>query len=241
MVSQITVIREQESDMKRVLIIEDEKDLAELLAFNLEKEGYAATCVHDGKLGLERASTDLPDLILLDLMLPGLLGTEICKALRKEKQTAQIPIIMITAKGDEIDRVVGFEVGADDYIVKPFSMREVSLRVKAVMRRFENEADIQTPALFSIGNIVIDKQRHTVLSAGGEVDLTSTEFKLLLFLAEKKECVQSREQLLQNVWGYNNSGDTRTVDTHVTRLRGKLGAPGDIIKTVRGFGYKIEE
>ncbi len=227
--------------MKRVLIIEDEKDLAELLAFNLEKEGYAATCVHDGKLGLERASTDLPDLILLDLMLPGLLGTEICKALRKEKQTAQIPIIMITAKGDEIDRVVGFEVGADDYIVKPFSMREVSLRVKAVMRRFENEADIQTPALFSIGNIVIDKQRHTVLSAGGEVDLTSTEFKLLLFLAEKKECVQSREQLLQNVWGYNNSGDTRTVDTHVTRLRGKLGAPGDIIKTVRGFGYKIEE
>ena len=227
--------------MKRVLIIEDEKDLAELLAFNLEKEGYAATCVHDGKLGLERASTDLPDLILLDLMLPGLLGTEICKALRKEKQTAQIPIIMITAKGDEIDRVVGFEVGADDYIVKPFSMREVSLRVKAVMRRVENEADIRPPALFSIGSIVIDKQRHTVVSAGGEVELTSTEFKLLLFLAEKKECVQSREQLLQNVWGYNNSGDTRTVDTHVTRLRGKLGVPGDIIKTVRGFGYKIEE
>jgi two-component system, OmpR family, phosphate regulon response regulator PhoB len=227
--------------MKRVLIIEDEKDLAELLAFNLEKEGYAATCIHDGKLGLERARADLPDLILLDLMLPGLLGTEICKALRKEKQTAQIPIIMITAKGDEIDRVVGFEVGADDYIVKPFSMREVSLRVKAVMRRFENEADIQPPALFSIGNIVIDKQRHTVVSAGGEVELTSTEFKLLLFLAEKKECVQSREQLIQNVWGYNNSGDTRTVDTHVTRLRGKLGAPGDIIKTVRGFGYKIEE
>jgi two-component system phosphate regulon response regulator PhoB len=227
--------------MKRVLIIEDEKDLAELLAFNLEKEGYAATCVYDGKMGLERASKDVPDLILLDLMLPGLLGTEICKALRKEKQTAQIPIIMITAKGDEIDRVVGFEVGADDYIVKPFSMREVSLRVKAVMRRFENEAAIPTPALLSIGDIVIDKQRYTVLSAGREVELTSTEFKLLLFLAEKKEYVQSREQLLQNVWGYNNSGDTRTVDTHVTRLRGKLGAPGDIIKTVRGFGYKVEE
>jgi two-component system phosphate regulon response regulator PhoB len=174
-------------------------------------------------------------------MLPGLLGTEVCKALRKEKQTAQIPIIMITAKGDEIDRVVGFEVGADDYIVKPFSMREVSLRVKAVMRRFENEANFAPlPALFSIGDIVIDKQRHTVLSAGSDVELTSTEYKLLLFLAEKKECVQSREQLLQNVWGYNNSGDTRTVDTHVTRLRGKLGAPGDIIKTVRGFGYKIE-
>ncbi len=227
--------------MKRVLIIEDEKDLSELLAFNLEKEGFAATTVYDGKQGLERAITDLPDLILLDLMLPGLLGTEVCKALRKEKQTAQIPIIMITAKGDEIDRVVGFEVGADDYIVKPFSMRELSLRVKAVMRRFENGTATPAPALFSIGDIVIDKQRHTVLSAGSEVELTSTEFKLLLYLAKKKGFVQSREQLLQNVWGYNNSGDTRTVDTHVTRLRGKLGAPGDIIRTVRGFGYKIEE
>ena len=227
--------------MKKVLIIEDEKDLAELLAFNLEKEGYAATCVHDGKLGLERAGADLPDLILLDLMLPGLLGTEVCKALRKDQRTAHIPIIMITAKSDEIDRVVGFEVGADDYIVKPFSMREVALRVKAVMRRFEHEAQTTLPELLSIGDIVIDKQRHTVTSAGLDIELTSTEFKLLLFLAEKKGLVQSREKLLQNVWSYNNAGDTRTVDTHVTRLRGKIGAPGDIIKTVRGFGYKIEE
>jgi two-component system phosphate regulon response regulator PhoB len=226
--------------MKKVLIIEDEKDLAELLAFNLENEGYATTCVHDGKQGLERAGTDLPDLILLDLMLPGLLGTEVCKALRKDLRTARIPIIMITAKGDEIDRVVGFEVGADDYIVKPFSMREVTLRVKAVMRRLEPEAP--TPAdLLTVGEIIIDKQRHTVTSAGTDVDLTSTEFKLLLYLTEKKECVQSREQLLQRVWGYNNTADTRTVDTHVTRLRSKLGPPGDIIKTVRGFGYKIEE
>lgn len=227
--------------MKKVLIIEDEKDLAELLAFNLEKEGYAATCIHDGKLGLEQAGIDLPDLILLDLMLPGLLGTEVCKALRKDPRTAHIPIIMITAKGDEIDRVVGFEVGADDYIVKPFSMREVALRVKAVTRRFEHETQQPTPEHLSIGDIVIDTQRHSVMSAGQEIELTSTEFKLLLFLAEKKGCVQSREKLLQNVWSYNNAGDTRTVDTHVTRLRGKLGMPGDIIKTVRGFGYKIEE
>lgn len=227
--------------MKKVLIIEDEKDLAELLAFNLGKEGYATTCVHNGKVGLERAAADLPDLILLDLMLPGLLGTEVCKALRKDQRTSRIPIIMITAKGDEIDRVVGFEVGADDYIVKPFSMREVGLRVKAVMRRSEPEAQLPKAELFTIGDIVIDKQRHTVCSAESEIDLTSTEFKLLLYLAEKKGCVQSREQLLQKVWGYNNSGDTRTVDTHVTRLRGKLGAPGDIIRTVRGFGYKIEE
>lgn len=226
--------------MKRVLIIEDEKDLAELLAFNLEKEGYDATCVHDGKLGLELAGTDPPDLILLDLMLPGLLGTEVCKALRKDHKTAHIPIIMITAKGDEIDRVVGFEVGADDYIVKPFSMREVALRIKAVMRRLEPEAQMPAADIFTVGNIAIDKQRHIVMSSGTEVELTSTEFKLLLYLAEKKGYVHSREQLLQKVWGYNNSGDTRTVDTHVTRLRGKLGAPGDIIKTVRGFGYKIE-
>jgi two-component system phosphate regulon response regulator PhoB len=231
----------QERDMKKVLIFEDEKDLAELLAFNLEKEGYAATCVHDGKLGLERAEAEPPDLILLDLMLPGLSGTEICRALRKNQRTANIPIIMITAKGDEIDRVVGFEVGADDYIVKPFSMREVALRIKAVMKRLEREAKSPTIECFSIGDIVIDTQRHTVMSAGLEIDLTSTEFKLLHFLAEKSGRVQSREQLLQKVWGYNNSGDTRTVDTHVTRLRGKLGAPGDIIKTVRGFGYKIEE
>jgi two-component system phosphate regulon response regulator PhoB len=238
---ELIAYQKRENNMKKVLIIEDEKDLAELLAFNLEKEGYAATCVYDGKQGLERAGTELPDLILLDLMLPGLLGTEVCKALRKDQRTAHIPIIMITAKGDEIDRVVGFEVGADDYIVKPFSMREVALRVKAVMRRFEQETKLPTPELLSIGDIAIDKQRHTVTSAGIEIDLTSTEFKLLLYLAEKKECVQSREQLLQRVWGYNNSGDTRTVDTHVTRLRGKLGAPSDIIKTVRGFGYKIEE
>jgi two-component system phosphate regulon response regulator PhoB len=227
--------------MKRVLIIEDEKDLAELLAFNLEKEGYSAMSVHDGKLGLERAGEEIPDLILLDLMLPGLHGTEVCKALRRDQRTAHIPIIMITAKGDEIDRVVGFEVGADDYIVKPFSMREMALRIKAVMRRFEHEVrSSPTADLFTVGDIIIDKERHTVISAGSEIDLTSTEFKLLLFLAEKKGCVQSREKLLQNVWSYNNAGDTRTVDTHVTRLRGKLGEPGDIIKTVRGFGYKIE-
>lgn len=227
--------------MKKVLIIEDEKDLAELLAFNLEKEGYSATSAHDGKLGVELASTELPDLILLDLMLPGMLGTEVCKMLRKDQRTAQVPIIMITAKGDEIDRVVGFEVGADDYIVKPFSMREVILRVKAVMRRFEHELDQPAPDILVVGGIIIDKQRHTVTSAGSEIELTSTEFKLLLHLAEKKGHLQSREQLLQKVWGYNSTADTRTVDTHVTRLRGKLGTPGDIIKTVRGFGYKIEE
>ena len=228
--------------MKRILIIEDEMDLAELLAFNLEKEGYSTSLIHDGKLGLERAQAELPDLILLDQMLPGMLGTEICKALRKDKRTTHTPIIMITAKSEEIDRVVGFEVGADDYIAKPFSMREVLLRVKAVMRRLEHDsiALLTTPDLLAIGDIVIDIKSHTVISAGKEIELTSTEFKLLLFLGEKRGYVQSRDQLLENVWSYNDNCDTRTVDTHLTRLRRKLGPPGDIIKTVRGFGYKVE-
>lgn len=225
--------------MNRILIIEDEKDLAELLSYNLEREGFRVTSVHDGLSGLEKARSELPDLILLDLMLPVMLGTEVCKALRKEAATARIPVLMLTAKGDEIDRVVGFEVGADDYIVKPFSMREIILRIKAVLRRNASEAPVQD--LFSIGDIVIDKQRHVVISAGAEVELTSTEYKLLLYLAERIGRVISRELLLQNVWSYNNVGDTRTVDTHITRLRGKLGAPGDLIKTVRGFGYKMEE
>jgi two-component system phosphate regulon response regulator PhoB len=223
--------------MKRVLIIEDEKDLAELLAFNLQKEGYATTSVHDGKLGLEQAIADLPDLILLDLMLPGLLGTEVCKALRRDPSTAHIPIIMITAKGDEIDRVVGFEVGADDYIVKPFSMREVALRVKAILRR---GASSEISSNLTIGGISIDSEKHAVLCNGQQADLTSTEYKLLIYLTERPGRVISRELLLQQVWGYNYLGDTRTVDTHVTRLRGKLGAAGEQIKTVRGFGYKIE-
>lgn len=225
--------------MQRILIIEDEKDLAELLAYNLEREGFRVASVHDGKAGLKQAMAEPPDLILLDLMLPGMLGTEVCKALRREPATARVPVLMLTAKGDEIDRVVGFEVGADDYIVKPFSMREIVLRIRAVLRR--NASPVSAPEQLDIGGIRIDKERHTVTSAGSEVELTSTEYKLLLYLAERPGRVISRELLLQNVWGYNNMGDTRTVDTHVTRLRGKLGSPGEQIKTVRGFGYKMEE
>ena len=224
--------------MRRVLVVEDERDLGELLVFNLEKEGYQVSCVQDGISGLEAARSSLPDLLLLDLMLPGMLGTEVCKALRKDRRTAQIPVIMLTAKGDEIDRVVGFELGADDYIVKPFSMRELMLRIKTVFRRQENDQSVEE--ILTFGDIVIDKVRHLVSCAGNEVELTSTEYKLLLYLAERPGRVVTRETLLQNVWGYNNSGDTRTVDTHITRLRGKLGAPGDMIKTVRGFGYKME-
>lgn len=227
--------------MKKILVIEDEKDLAELLVFNLEKEGFKLLCSYDGISGLEKAKREEPDLIILDLMLPGLLGTEICKELRKETRTSQIPVLMLTARGEEIDRVVGFEVGADDYIVKPFSMRELMLRIRAVLRRCDSHTSPLSGAILTMGGITIDTERHCVLSMGKEVDLTTTEYKLLLYLVERPGRVLSRELLLQNVWSYNNMGDTRTVDTHITRLRGKLGAPGDLIKTVRGFGYKIEE
>ncbi len=223
---------------KTILIIEDENDLAELVAFNLEKEGQQPVIAMDGTSGLEAARNKTPDLILLDLMLPGITGIEVCKILKGSPATASIPIILMTAKGEEIDRVVGFEIGADDYVVKPFSTRELLLRVKAVLRRF-NPAK---PAgkVIKIGSLAIDTERHIVTIDGSEIVLTSTEFKLLLTLAERPGRLQSRELLLKDVWGYNYSGDTRTVDTHITRLRTKLGEISAMIKTVRGFGYKME-
>ena len=225
--------------MKTILIIEDEKDLAELVAFNLEKEGYRPLLAADGISGLEMARAGSPDLILLDLMLPGLPGTELCKILKSSGTTARIPVIMLTAKGEEIDRVVGFEVGADDYVVKPFSTRELLLRVKAVLRRARPDATIAES--ITIGAVTIDTGSHTVTVAGKRAELTSIEFKLLLNLAGRPGRMQSREQLLKEVWGYSYAGDTRTVDTHVTRLRTKLGEAGELIRTVRGFGYKMEK
>jgi two-component system phosphate regulon response regulator PhoB len=223
--------------MQTILIIEDEQDLAALVAFSLEKEGYRPLTAGDGAAGMEAARRHQPDLILLDLMLPGMMGTEVCKQLKKEPATAAIPIIMLTARGDEIDRVVGFEVGADDYVVKPFSSRELLLRIRAVLRR---AAPAQTGRTIAIGTLVIDCDRHRVAVEGEEVVLTTIEFKLLLTLAERLGRLQSRDGLLTTVWGYNYVGDTRTVDTHVTRLRAKLGKAGDLIRTVRGFGYKME-
>ncbi len=225
--------------MKKVLIIEDEKDLAELLAFNLEQEGFSTICSHDGREGLEKAVRETPDLIILDLMLPGMMGTDVCRELRRNPATSVTPVLMLTARSGEIDRVVGFEVGADDYLAKPFSMRELLLRVKAIIRRC-TASNSETKSLKIIGGITIDSERHTVVCDGQPADLTSTEYKLLIYLAERPDRVVTRELLLQQVWGYNYLGDTRTVDTHITRLRSKLGAAGDQIKTVRGFGYKIE-
>lgn len=222
----------------KVVIIEDEKDLAELLAFNLGKEGWQTLVALDGRSGFELVTAELPDMVILDLMLPEMSGTEVCRLLRKQAGTAAIPIIMVTAKGEEIDRVVGFEVGADDYLVKPFSSRELLLRMKAILRR-TNPATAAEKSL-QLGSLLIDPLRHRVTVANEEITLTSTEYKLLLILAERSGRVQSRERLLQDVWGYSSEADTRTVDTHITRLRAKLGDAGEMILTVRGFGYKLE-
>ena len=224
--------------MQTILIIEDEKDLAELLSFNLEKEGYRTFISLDGIEGLEAATRIVPDLVLLDLMLPGMLGTEICKKLKKNELTAHIPVIMLTAKGEEIDKVVGFEVGVEDYVVKPFSTRELLLRVKVVLRRSASEV-VESPVI-KVGPVTIDTERHLVAINGEEVTFTTTEFNLLHTLVKRLGRVQSRDVLLRDVWGYNFVEDTRTVDTHVTRLRTKMGEAGEMIKTVRGFGYKME-
>jgi two-component system phosphate regulon response regulator PhoB len=224
--------------MKTILIIDDESALAELVAFNLEKEGYAPFVALNGATGLEYALHKLPDLILLDLMLPGVPGLEICKLLRSNGRTANIPVIMLTARGDEIDRVVGFEVGADDYMVKPFSTRELLLRIKAVLRRTKSDESVSR--VITVGALTIDNDRHIVMVNDEEVQLTTIEFKLLLSLAERIGRMQSRERLLKDVWGISHIGETRTVDTHITRLRTKLGEAGDLIETVRGFGYKME-
>ena len=225
--------------MKTILIIEDETDLAELVSFNLEKEGYRPLIAPDGPSGLESARHNSPDLILLDLMLPGMSGMEICKVLKGRDKTARIPIIMLTAKGEEIDRVVGFEVGADDYVVKPFSPRELLLRIKAVLRR--TGSGESASKIIKVGSISIDTDRHIVAVDDNGIILTTTEFKLLQSLAERLGRMQSRDRLLKDVWGINHMGDTRTVDTHITRLRSKLGEAGEMIKTVRGFGYKMEK
>lgn len=222
-----------------ILIVEDEHDLAELLAFSLQQEGFATAICTDGQSGLNYARQELPDLVILDLMLPALLGTDVCRALRRDQETATIPVLMLTARNEEIDRVVGFEVGADDYVAKPFSVREVILRVKALLRR--SVAPSAKEKLLRFGELVIDPLHHQVRVGDATVELTALEYRLLTTLAERRGRVQSRDQLLTDVWGYHYVGDTRTVDTHITRLRTKLGPAGELIRTIRGFGYKLEE
>ena len=223
----------------RILVVDDELDAVELIAFNLKAAGYDVVTAADGEEALAKAKAIIPDVIVLDLMLPEVDGLEVCKILRRDAATSAIPIIMLTAKAAEIDRVLGLELGADDYVTKPFSPRELVLRVKNVLHR--RSAQEEKKDRFIVGDLTIDIPRHLVSVAGKGVELTATEFKLLTILAQRRGRVQSREQLLHDVWEYESVIDTRTVDTHMRRLREKLGRASRYLDTVRGVGYRFVE
>jgi two-component system phosphate regulon response regulator PhoB len=224
--------------MEKILVIEDDKDIAELVEFNLRAENYRVEISHNGREGLQRAQKGPPDLILLDLMLPDLNGLEVCKELKRDRRTQHIPIIMVTAKGAELDRVVGFELGADDYLAKPFSIRELTLRVKAILRRAQGKGQEQ-PSELQFGILSLDPSKYEVKVKGQAIKLTALEFKLLKYLFGMKGRVATRDMLLDRVWGYDTELNTRTVDTHIKRLREKLGDAGIYIETLRGTGYRF--
>ncbi len=225
--------------MKSILIIEDEKDIVDLVEYHLKQSGFSVISALDGPTGLEKARKKTPNLIILDLMLPEMDGKDICRALKSNPLTQSIPILMLTAKAEETDRLIGFELGADDYVTKPFSPKELVLRVKAILRR--KEVDHEGEKIIRIGDLLIDIDRHQVSVKKSPIGLTSTEFKLLVELTSKRGRVLTREHLLDRVWGYTYEGYARTVDTHVRRLREKMGTLGDSIETIRGVGYRFRE
>ncbi len=225
--------------MARVLVIEDELDLQKVLGYNLKQAGHEVLTALRGRDGLQIARDRNPELVILDLMLPDLPGTEVCKTIKRDPKTKGIPILMLTAKGEEVDRVVGFELGADDYVVKPFSVRELLLRIEAILRRTQGES--AAPQSFEFGWLRVDCDAHRVWVAEREVELTALEFKLLVTLYDRRNRVQNRTVLLDDVWGIEAAITTRTVDTHVKRLREKLGRAGEYIETVRGVGYRFAE
>jgi len=225
------------SQTPRVLIVEDEPDLVRLLEFNLQQAGFETRSVGRATEAVKTAVAFAPDVVLLDLMLPDGSGTDVCRALKTGAATRAIPVIMVTARGEEIDRVVGFELGADDYVTKPFSVRELILRIRAVLRRSDVEGAPEDVITF--GRLRVDRTAHRVFVDSAEVVLTALEFRLLSTLIERRNRVQSRDALLADVWGLQMHVETRTVDTHIKRLREKLGAAGEYIHTVRGVGYRF--
>ncbi len=221
----------------RIAIIEDEKDIVRLLKYNLEKEGYVALAAYDGEAGLELARKEKPDLIILDLMLPKLDGMQVCRAIR---QDSQVPIIMLTAKKEEIDRIVGLELGADDYVTKPFSVRELMARVKTILRRSNPSA--KEDKVFKAGLLEVDFSRYTVTIKGKPIALSSKEFEFLKILLQANGKALTRDQLLEQVWGHDPSFeiDTRTIDQHIARLRDKLGPEAKRVITVKNVGYRFD-
>ena len=225
----------------KILIVEDEPDIVELLVYNLHQAGFKTDAALNGADALEQVKIQQPDLVLLDLLLPEVDGLEVCRTLKRDPETASIPIIMLTAKGEAIDRIVGLELGADDYITKPFSPREVMLRIRAVLRRAPNVPRNKPLNQIQIDELKIDLDRHQVFSNGNVIDLTATEFKILSLFAHSPGRVFTRSILMDAVWGQEYYGIERTIDTHVSRLRRKLGQFGERIETVHGVGYRLKE
>ena len=227
----------KKSTMSKILIVEDDPDIRELLRFNLEKAGYTLFLAEDGEKALTLARKHSPDIILLDLMLPGVDGLEVCRTLKKDPELQRIPVIMVTAKGEELDRVVGLELGADDYVVKPFSLREVVLRIRKILDRGERQT---APSILKADPLVLDLDAHTARLDDQLLELTATEFRLLTYLLRHRGRVQTREMLLDRVWGYSFEGYARTIDTHIRRVRKKMGEAQNLIETVRGVGYRFQ-
>jgi len=225
---------------EKILIIEDEKDIVKMLDYNLKKEGFKVLSASDGEDGLDMAYKENPGLVLLDLMLPGMDGLDVCKAIKKDAKTAHIPIIILTAKTQEADKIVGLELGADDYVTKPFSPRELIARIKAVLRRGKEKDKL--PEVLKIGNLTVDFSKIMVLIKGKPAELTSKEFELLKILIKAKSRVLSRDYLLDTVWGFDQALEiqTRTVDVHITTLRKKLKSESKRIITVKNYGYRFE-
>jgi len=228
-----------EEAAKTILLVEDEPDILEMIRYNLERAGFAVLAAEDGEKGLELARARLPDLIILDLMLPRMDGLDVCKSLRGDVPTREIPILMLTAKKDDVDRVVGLELGADDYVVKPFVPRELVLRVRAILRRSSGTSTGSAAEEMRFGPLRISRPAHQAWLGGEPLTLTATEFGLLVTLMDRRGRVQTRDELLNTVWGYDHVGYGRTVDTHIRRLREKLGRHDWMIETVRGVGYRF--
>jgi DNA-binding response OmpR family regulator len=223
---------------KNILVVEDEKDIIEVLRYYLEKENFRVHIARDGFAALELASRVIPSLILLDLMLPQLDGIEVCKRLKADERLREIPIIMLTAKAEEADKIKGLELGADDYVTKPFSAKELVARIKAQLRRREGAVPEKS---FQYAGLSLDTVKHEVRFKDQEVELTAKEFELLTYMLENRGRILTRDMILNHVWGYDYFGSTRTVDVHVTRLRQKIPLLGDALATIKSFGYKLKE
>jgi phosphate regulon transcriptional regulator PhoB len=233
--------------MRNILVIDDEADIVELISYNLKKEGFSVDYAYDGEAALKKIKGNKYDLIILDLMLPGIQGLELCRIIRGIPETSNLPIIMLTAKGEELDKVLGLEMGADDYITKPFSTRELVARTKAIVRRAEKAAVQELPIaagkVLKIKDMIIDREKYKVTIDDRQIKLSATEFKLLLYLAERPNKIYSRDHLLDTVWGDDVYVEPRTVDVHIRRLRTKIEKDPNkpvYIKTMRGVGYFIE-